>query len=68
MKTLIPVLLLLACAQAYAHHTREHTMLLQDAEQVITETRQSEKPGASFLWLGLGVLLGIGAIRLLNKK
>ncbi len=54
---------------AWAHHTKEHTMLMQDAEQVIAETQQGTTGSiSSFVWLGVAVLLGIGFIKLFTKK
>jgi len=54
---------------AVAHHTKEHTMLTQDTEQVIAETKQgTDNSGAVFLWLGIAAVLGLGAIKLFRKK
>ncbi len=68
MKKIIFISLLMS-QSVWAHHTSEHTMLTQDAEQVIAETQAgSNDSGTSLLWLIPGVLLGLGIIRLFNKK
>ena len=62
-------ILLLMSQSAVAHHTKEHTMLLQNSEQVIAETRQgTDNSGAVFLWPGIAAILGFGAIKLFRKK
>ncbi len=54
---------------AVAHHTKEHTILMQDSAQVIAETKQgTDNSGAVFLWLGIAAVLGLGAIKLFRKK
>ncbi len=69
MKRLIMITLLLSNYPAWAHHSKEHTMLMQNPEQVIAETRQgANNSGSLFIWLGVGALLGLGAIKLFNKK
>jgi len=54
---------------AWAHHTKEHTMLMQDAEQVIAETQQGATGfSSSFVWLGVAAVLGLGLMKLFSKK
>ncbi len=63
------ITLLLLSYPSWAHHSKEHTMLMQNPEQVIAETQQGSNDSSTlFLWLGVGVLLGFGAIKLFNKK
>jgi hypothetical protein len=73
MKKLIAIAWLsfsyMASYPAWAHHSKEHTMLMQDAEQVIAETQQGATGASSLLiWLGLAVALGLGIMKLFNKK
>ena len=69
MKTVIVISILLFSQPLWAHHTQEHTMLLQDAEQVIADTQQGSDSSASlYLWLGIAAVLGLGVIKLFNKK
>ncbi len=68
MKKIFFVLLLISMPAA-AHHTKEHTMLTQDTEQVIAETKQgADNSGSTFLWLGIAAVLGLGVIKLFKKK
>jgi len=74
MKKLIMIVCLLLSNllfsyQAWAHHSKEHTMLMQDAEQVIAETQQGATgSSSSFIWLGVAVILGLGLMKLFIKK
>jgi len=62
-------LMLLISQPVAAHHTKEHTMLMQDSAQVIAQTKQGVDNSASvFLWLGIAAVLGLGVIKLFNKK
>ena len=68
MKKILFILLLIS-QPAIAHHTKEHTMLTQDTEQVIAETKQgADNSGSKFLWLGIAAVLGLGVIKLFKKK
>jgi len=68
MKKILFILWLVS-QPAVAHHTKEHTILIQDSAQVIAETKQgADNSGAVFLWLGIAVMFGLGAIRLFRKK
>jgi len=68
MKKLFFILLLIS-QPAVAHHTKEHTMLTQDTEQVIAETKQgADNDTTIFLWLGIAAVLGLGMIKLFRKK
>ncbi len=68
MKTIL-FLLLLISQPATAHHSKEHTMLMQDTKQVITEIQQGVDNSASvYLWLGIAAVLGLGVIKLFSKK
>lgn len=52
----------------FAHHTNEHTMLMQDSEQVIAETLQGSNPGSWILWLAVIILFALGLFKLIYKK
>ncbi len=69
MKALIMITLLLLCYPVWAHHSKEHTMLMQNPEQIIAETQQgADDSGLSILWLGVGFVFALGALKLINKK
>ncbi len=68
MKKLFFLILLISQPVA-AHHTKEHTMLMQDSAQVIAETKQgADNFSSTFLWLAIAAILGFGIIKLLSKK
>ncbi len=49
---------------AWAHHTRDHMMLAEDARQVIAATRQgTEVAGIWLIWGALGLMLVLGLVR-----
>ncbi len=63
MKKLI-VILSLQSLPVWAHHTRDHMMLAEDAEQVISTTRQgAEGGGLWLLWAGVVLFLMLGFVR-----
>ncbi len=57
-------LLSLPSLPAWAHHTRDHTMLMENPEQVIAATRQgAEGGGLWLLWVGVFLFLVLGFVR-----
>jgi LPXTG-motif cell wall-anchored protein len=47
-----------------AHHTKDHMMLAEDAEQVIAATREGGDSGWVWLiWAGVAVILLLGFVR-----
>jgi LPXTG-motif cell wall-anchored protein len=55
---------LLLSQPTWAHHTKDHLMLAEDAEQVIAATR--EGGGSDWVWLiwaGVTVILLLGFVR-----
>lgn len=68
MKKIFFILLLIS-QPAVAHHTKQHTMLLQNSARVITETRHgTDNSSALSLWSGTAAMLAIGVIKLFRKK
>ncbi|MDH3342662.1 MAG: hypothetical protein OEM07_02965, partial [Gammaproteobacteria bacterium] len=54
---------------ALAHHTKEHTMLMESPEQVIASTLHGEaNPWAWVLWLAIVVGFSLGLFKLIYKK
>lgn len=63
MRKLI-VILSLQSLPVWAHHTREHMMLLDGSEQVIAATQQGAKGGGLWLlWVGVFLFMLLGFIR-----
>ena len=64
------VLLSLLLSQATrAHHTRDHMMLAEDAEQVIAATREGVGSGWVWIvWAGVTVILLLGFVRWWNNR
>ncbi len=64
MKKIIVLFGLLFQPAAWAHHTRDHMMLSQDAEQVIAATRAGTNGDLLWLlWVGVLLLLFLGVVR-----
>lgn len=64
MKYAAFIFFMLISLNAYAHHSRDHMMLLEDAEQVITSTQQGNEGGIYIiLWTFVIILLFLGFIR-----
>ncbi len=63
MKKLIAILSLQSLP-VWSHHTRDHMMLTEDAEQVISATQQGVDGGGLWLlWAGVFLFLLLGFIR-----
>ncbi len=63
MKKLI-IILLFQSLPAWAHHTKEHTMLMENPEQVIAATQQGAEGGWFWLlWVGVFLFLLLGFVR-----
>ncbi|VAX11692.1 hypothetical protein MNBD_GAMMA25-2125 [hydrothermal vent metagenome] len=63
MKKLIAITLFIS-SSVWAHHSRDHMMLAEDAEQVIFATQQGAKGGGLWLlWVGVFLFLLLGIIR-----
>lgn len=57
-------LLLLQSFPLWAHHTRDHMMLSEDADTVISATQQgAEGGGLWLLWVGVFLFLLLGFVR-----
>lgn len=55
---------LLLSQSAWAHHTRDHMMLAEDAAQVVAATREGDSgPLWWILWVFLAVILLLGFVR-----
>jgi len=55
---------LLPITSAWAHHTRDHMMLAEDAAQVIAATREGGNGNLVWLlWSGAIILLLLGFVR-----
>jgi len=64
MRSMIIVLSGLVSFPAWTHHTREHTMLMENPEQVIAATQQgAEGGGLWLLWGGVFFVLLLGLFR-----
>ena len=60
---------LLLTRPAWAHHTKDHMMLAEDAEQVIAATREGS--GGDWVWLvwiGVTGILLLGFVRWWNNR
>lgn len=69
MKKIITIIFLFLSAPVFAHHTKEHTMLMETPEQVIAATMQGESnPGIWLLWLVVIIVFGLGLFKLIYKK
>ena len=68
MKYLIHLFCLLFSGTAYAHHNKNHLMLLEDSAQIITATQQGTEGGLFWiLWTIAIILLLLGFVRGLKK-
>jgi len=64
MKKFTVLLWLLLSQTALAHHTKEHLMLTEDAEQVIAATREGGHSDWMWLiWTGVAIILLLGFVR-----
>ena len=64
MKTIAMFALCLCCLSAQAHHTKDHTMLMENPEQVIAATRAGAGGGGLWLlWAGVFLVLLLGFVR-----
>lgn len=69
MKKLIMFIFLLLNYPAWAHHTKDHTMLMENSDQVIDMTRQGvDNPWLLIAWACIVILFALGVVRLINKK
>jgi hypothetical protein len=66
MNRLVALFWMLICQAAWAHHTKDHLMLTEDAEQVIAATREGNATG--WLWLLVGLLLIVGLWRWRRRR
>jgi len=64
MKIAIYFFCLLFSSTIQAHHSKDHMMLLEDTEQVISTTRQGTEGGLFWLlWAVAIILLVLGFVR-----
>ena len=64
MKALMVFSFTLFSSAIQAHHSRDHMMLLEDAEQIISSTQQGNEGGIFvLLWTVVFILLFLGFIR-----
>jgi len=69
MSRFVVLLWLLFSQAAWAHHTRDHMMLTEDAEQVIAATREGSHSGwALLIWVGVIIILLLGFVRWWNSR
>lgn len=69
MKKLIMIVFLVLSYPTWAHHSKEHTMLMESPEQVIADTQQGAyDPGFTIIWLVVVIFFVLGALRLIRKK
>jgi hypothetical protein len=69
MKKLIMFILLLLNSPAWAHHTKDHTMLSEKTDQVISMTQQgADNSWLWIVWAGVIIIFALGVFRLINKK
>ena len=69
MKTLLPVICLLFSTVVQAHHSKDHLMLLEDTDQVISTTQHGVGGGLFWLlWTAVFILLLLGFVRWLKKR
>ena len=64
MNRLTVLLWLMLSQTTWAHHTKDHMMLAEDAAQVIAATRKGGDGGWAWLvWTGVTVVLLLGFVR-----
>ncbi len=64
MKRFAVLFWLLLIQTAWAHHTKDHMMLAEDAEQVIAATREGvDSDWVWLIWAGVTILLLLGFVR-----
>ncbi len=64
MRAALTMLLLVLSMPALSHHTKGHTMLMENPDSVIAGTRQGiEGGGGLLLWLGVLLFLVLGFVR-----
>ncbi len=64
MRALLTLLLLVLSAPTLAHHTKGHTMLMENPESVIAGTQQGLEGGGLWLfWVGVLLFLLLGFVR-----
>jgi hypothetical protein len=64
MRAILVIILLALNLPAMAHHTKDHTMLLENADDVIAGTRQGvEGGGLWLLWVAVLLFLFLGFVR-----
>ena len=64
MNRLTVLLWLMLSQSAWAHHTKDHMMLAEDAAQVIAATRKGgDGDWAWLVWTGVTVVLLLGFVR-----
>jgi hypothetical protein len=69
MKKLIMFIFLWLNYPAWAHHTKDHTMLMENSDQVIDMTRQGvDNPWLLIAWACIVILFALGVVSLINKK
>lgn len=69
MKKLIMLISLLLNFPVWAHHTKDHTMLMENSDRVINMTQQgADDPWLWIVWAGVVILFVLGVFRLINKK
>ncbi|NIA02673.1 MAG: hypothetical protein GWO88_00445 [Planctomycetia bacterium] len=69
MKKLLIFLLLFLNYPAWAHHTKDHAMLMENTDQVINMTQQgADNSWLWIIWAGVAILIALGVFRLMNKK
>ena len=69
MNKLMMIVFLFMSTTVFAHHTKEHTMLMESPEQVIAATTQGEtNPGTWILWLAVIIVFALGLFKLIYKK
>ena len=69
MKKSMMFFLLLFNYPAWAHHTKDHTMLMENSDQVISMTQQGANN--SWFWIAWAVViivLCLGIVRVINKN
>jgi hypothetical protein len=64
MKILLAVYGLIFSSLIQAHHRKDHMMLLENTEQVVSSTQQGSAGGLYWLlWVGAFILLLLGFVR-----